>query len=171
MVSALRRVRYGVFQELFTDPAWLGVNLASLALIPQVVMLGRWLWRRSRAPYVPRTQVQQDRENYGRLLQDYESNLLLLESLIVIRSQTEAGSVPWTPELEQHFAETRDGVYNNLERRGNEESSMGILQKLDILEGRTVSLGEARQRRAELQARQAEIESHRLFIKRPQLDS
>lgn len=153
--------------DFLIDPSWLGVILTALALIlPAAGWTARGLWSRWRAPYVPRTHVHKDRENYGLLLQDYESNLALLESLIILRSQVEAGPGDWTPELEQHFAQTRDKVYRNLERRGDEEDAMGIFQKMDVLEGRTVSLGEALQKRADLRARQIEIENHRLFIRR-----
>jgi hypothetical protein len=71
------------------------------------------------------------------------------------------------PELEQAFTDTRARIYNSLEKDGPKEDDMGIFQKLDILEYRTVGLGEQLERRKMLQERQAEIEAHPLFIRRP----
>jgi hypothetical protein len=100
------------------------------------------------------------------LLQKYESYLDLLANLIILRAQHEAGPDEWTPELEQKFVETRDGIYHDLENRSKREKEMGDFQLLDILEGRMVGIADLRNKRAELQARQAEIESHPLFIRR-----
>ena len=62
--------------------------------------------------------------------------------------------------------QTRDRIYNSLEERSKKESSMGVFQLLDILEGRMVGIAEERRKRKNLHDRQAEIENHRLFIKR-----
>src|SRR5947209_19795793 len=106
----------------FTDPGWLAVLLATLALIPQLIKAGQWLWKRYQTRYIPRnTQAHKDRANYGLLLQKYESYLDLLENLIIIRAQHEAGPDEWNPELEQQFVETRDGIYHSLEKRSNVE--------------------------------------------------
>lgn len=99
-------------------------------------------------------------------MQKYESYLVILENLIIVRSHVEAGSDPWTPELEQPFIQTRDGIDDSLEKRGKKQADMGVFQLLDVLEGRMVGVAEERRKRAELEARQTEIESHRLFIKR-----
>ena len=131
-----------MLQGLFTDPAWIAVILATLAIIPQVVSLIRWAWRRWRAPYEPKTQIQADRAAYDSLLRQYDAYLNFLESLVVMRAQHEAGPDEWTPELWAGLVEHRDQIYENLENRGNKEEEMGIFQKLDILEGRTASLGE-----------------------------
>lgn len=112
------------------------------------------------------TQAHKDRRNYERLLQDYEGNLTLLENLIVIRSQVEASAEPWTSELESKALDIRDKIYRNLEKRSEHEKHMGIFQKMDVLEGRMVGIAEERRKRADLQARQTDIENHRLFIGR-----
>ena len=93
-----------------------------------------------------------------------------MEELIVIRAQSERDYENWTHEekqqVEQQFAQTKSGVYRNLERRGDREEGMGILQKLDILEGRMIGIAEERRKRGDLENRQAEIENHRLFTDR-----
>ena len=149
------------------EPEWWAVIIAVLALLPQLRNGGRWLWRRWSTRNLPRnTQVHQDRENYGLLLEKYDSYLTLLENLIVLRAQVEAGSDPWTPELEEEFVRVRDGIYQSLEKRSEVEKDMGDLQKLDILEGRMVGITDLRKRREELEERQAEIEAHPLFVRR-----
>jgi len=101
------------------------------------------------------------------LLDQYEKGLSLLEDLIIIRAQHGWRDREWTPELDQTFAETRDHVYDKFERESLDEDKMGIFQMLDVLEYRTVGLGEQKDRRQKLQERQAEIEAHKLFIPRP----
>lgn len=162
-----------MIRDFLTDPAWvavaacLAVILAAVASIPLVVQLGRWLGQRRQTRHLPKnTQVHKDRANYGRLLQKYEGYLTILENLIVVRSQVKRGSGPWTPELEQHFLQTRDHIFHELEKRGKREGQMGVFQLLDVLEERMVGIAEERRKRADLQARQAEIENHPLFIKR-----
>lgn len=108
----------------------------------------------------PRTQSQEDHDSYALLLQNYESYVELLNDLIILRAQVARGPDEWSPELEERFVETRDGIYQSLEK------PMGLFEKLDILEGRNTGLTDERKKRAELAARQAEIEGHRLFIKR-----
>ena len=157
--------------NFFTNPGWIAVILATIALLPQVVRLGSWLRTRWQTRHIPRnTQAHRDRANYTLLLQKYESYLILLENLIILRSQVEAGSEPWTIELEQQFVQTRDHIYNSLEERSKKESSMGVFQLLDILEGRMVGIAEERRKRENLHDRQAEIENHRLFIERDYSD-
>ncbi len=154
--------------DFLIDPAWLAVFLATVALIPSVVNVARRLRTRWQNRHIPRnTQVHKDRENYALLLEKYEGYLLLLENLIVIRSQVEVGPDPWPPELEQQFVQTRDAVYDSLEKRGKKEKDMGEFQLMDVLESRMVGIAEERRKRAELEARQAEIEDHPLFIKCP----
>ncbi len=151
----------------FTDPAWLAVLLATLALIPQLVKGGRWLWQRWQMRHFPKdTQPQKDRVAYGLLLQKYEGYLTMLENLIVLRSQVERGPDPFTPEMRERLVSLRDDIYASLEKRGKVENEMGDLQKLDILEGRMVGIADLRRRREELEERQAEIENHPLFIRR-----
>jgi hypothetical protein len=99
-------------------------------------------------------------------LQKYDAYLTLLENLIVLRSQVERGSDPWTLALEERFVRERDHIYNSLEKRSGVEKEMGTFQKLDILERRMVGIADLRRRREELKGRQDEIESHPLFIKR-----
>ncbi len=155
--------------DVLTDPAWLAVIIACVALLPQLVRLGiwsvkRWQTWRSTIP----TQSAKDRAVYGKLLDQYEKYLSLLEDLIILRAQFERGPDEWTPELQQKFSETRDMVYGSLEEQGDREEDMGIFQKLDILEDRTIGLAEQLKRRGKLRERQAEIEAHRLFIGRPE---
>jgi len=157
-----------MLKNILTDPTWLGVIIGTLALTPQVVKLGVWsvkrwkTWRNT----IP-TKSAKDRAVYGKLLDQYEQYLSLMEDLIILRAQFERGSDEWTPELQQRFSETRDRVYNSLEKQGDREDDMGIFQKLDILEERTIGLGEQLKRRGKLRDRQDEIEVHRLFIGRP----
>ena len=153
--------------DFLTDPSWLGV-IVTVAL-PVAGWAGRWAWeqwRRSKQPLVPQTQSKKDHRNYDLLLHKYESYLDLLSDLIVIRAQVEAGPDEYTPELEREFIRTRDGVYRRLEVRGEREKDMGVFQLLDVLEGRMVGAKEQRKKRTELEARQAEIEDHPLFVKR-----
>ena len=152
--------------DFLIEPEWLAVILAALALVPQLVTLGRWLHKRQQQGFIPQTQSKKDRANYSRLLQQYESYLDLLSDLIVIRSQIERGPDDFTPEMEQKFVRTRDGVYHSLEKRSKREKEMGVFQKLEVLEGRMVGMADLCNKRAELQTRQAEIEDHPLFIKR-----
>lgn len=111
-------------------------------------------------------QSAEDRENYIKLLDTYEQNLELFEEMIILRSRVLVGTEGWNSELQQQFVQTRDGIYDNLERNDPSYKDMGIFQKLDILEGRLVGIAEQRKRRDELQTRQAEIENHPMFIKR-----
>ncbi len=159
--------------DFLSKPEWLAVILAVLALMRQeIVGLGCWLWRRWQIRYIPtNTQVHKDRDNYSLLLQKYEGYLTILENLIVLRSQVEAGSDPWTPELEQQFVQTSDSIYDSLEKRSDHEEHMGVFQLLNVLEGRMVGIAEERRKRADLQTRQAEIESHPLFIGRSSVTS
>jgi hypothetical protein len=48
-----------------------------------------------------------DYATYVKLLDQYENYLNLLEDLIIIRSQVEAGSEEYTLELELEFVDTR----------------------------------------------------------------
>lgn len=142
--------------------AWLAVVLALVAIVPQI---SRWI-QGLRRRWQRRNELQssKDRRNYGLLLKQYRDYLDVLENLIILRSQIEAGSqTSSTPELRQGFENTRDGVYNSLEKRSDREEDMGVLQKLDVLEGRMVGVAEQRRMRDDLEARQAEIESHPLF--------
>jgi hypothetical protein len=157
-----------MLRDILTNPAWLAVVVAVVALIPQIIKAGIWSWRkwgewRNTIP----TKSAKDRANYAKLLDQYEKYLSLLEDLIIIRAQHEWGQHEWTPEVEQKFAETRDHVYHSLEKTSHTEDDMGVFQKLDVLEYRTVGLGEQIERRAELRQRQDEIEAHHLFIGRP----
>lgn len=159
-----------MLRDFLTDPfwlaiaAWLAVILATLALTPQVVGLGWWLRKRWQKRGEIETQSKKDRSNYASLLKQYQDYLDILENLIVLRSQIEAGPDEFTPELKQKLMDTRDRVYDSLEESSDREEDMGIFQKLDILEGRMVGIVEERRKRADLEVRQAEIESHRLFI-------
>lgn len=150
------------------SPGWWGVILATVALTPLIVALAKWLKHRWNTRHLPtNTQAHKDRRNYERLLRDYEGNLTLLEDLIVIRSQVEASkTTSWTSELQSKAVHTRDKIYRNLERRSENERHMGIFQKMDALEGRMVGIAEERRKRIDLETRQAEIESHHLFIGR-----
>src|SRR4051794_1028990 len=95
--------------NFLTEPEWLALIVSIVALTPQVVKLGRWLWKRRYQRFMPKnTQVHKDHTNYDLLLQKYEGYLTILQNLIILRSQIEAGSDPWTPELEQQFVQTRD---------------------------------------------------------------
>jgi hypothetical protein len=107
-----------------------------------------------------------DHATYVKLLDQYENYLNLLEDLIIIRSQVEAGSEEYTLELELEFVDTRDSIFHKLERSGERETQMGIFQKLDVLEGRNIGLEDQQDRRAELDDRQAKIERHPLFVGR-----
>ena len=159
-----------IILDFLTDPIWLGVAAWSaviLATLPQAVKLCRWLHKRRQQRFIPRTQSKKGRANYGLLLQKYESYLDLLSDLITIRSQIERGPDEFTPELEVEFVRTRDDVYHSLEKRSKREKEMGVFQLLEVLEERMVGTADLRNKRAELQTRQAEIENHPLFIKRP----
>jgi hypothetical protein len=161
-----------IILDFLTDPVWLGVAawsavmLATLALIPQAVKLGRWLHKRRQQRFIPQTQSKKDRANYGLLLQKYEGYLDILSDLIVLRSQLERGPDEFTLELELEFVRTRDDVYHSLEKRSKREKEMGVSQLLEVLEERMVGTADLRNKRDELQVRQAEIENHPLFIKR-----
>lgn len=153
--------------DFLADSGWVGV-IATVCL-PVVGVLARRVWKRVqkvREPFVPQTRGKKDHESYGLLLDRYGHFLSLLEDTIVIRAQVEAGRAPFTRELEHEFAQTRDDILDRLEKRGEREEDMGIFQKLDVLEGRMVGIAEGRKRRDALEARQAEIEAHPLFVKR-----
>lgn len=121
-------------------------------MAPQAIKLGSWLWGRWRTRHLPRnTQTQKDRKNYNLILEKYEGYLALLEDLIVLRSQVEAGPDSWTPELEREFTRVRDRIYCSLEKRSDAEKEMGDFQLLDILEGRMVGVTDLRNRREELE--------------------
>ena len=154
-------------QEYLTDPAWIAILVAVIALMPEAVRLAHWLWKRYKTPFKPKTQSSKDRENYALLLHKYKSYLGLLEDTIILKAQHNRGPDEWTPELEQRFVETLDGIYNSLERLSDREEDMGVFQLLDILEERMVGIVKERRERAELEERQAEIENHPLFIKCP----
>ena len=153
-------------QGYLIDPAWMAVFVAVVALMPEAVRLARWLRKRHKTPFTPKTQSGKDRENYALLLHKYKSYLGLLEDMIILKAQHNRGPDEWTPELEQRFVETLDGVYNSLEKFGDREDDMGVFQLLDILEERMVGTAKERRERAELEERQADIENHALFIKR-----
>lgn len=149
-----------------SNPAWVAVVLSSLALIPHLVRLVYWMSKRWQEPKRIKTQSMKDHATYVKLLDQYENYLNLLEDLIIIRSQVEAGSEEYTLELELEFVDTRDSIFHKLERSGERETQMGIFQKLDVLEGRNIGLEDQQDRRAELDDRQAKIERHPLFVGR-----
>lgn len=152
--------------DFFTEPEWIAVIIAIVALAPQVVTLVRWALKRWREPFTPQTQSKKDRHNYDLLLHKYEGYLDLFSDLIVLRARIEAGPSEYTPEMEQKFIRTRDGIYQSLETRAKHEKGMGVFQLLDILEGRMVDAKEQRKKRTALENRQDAIEEHPLFIRR-----
>ena len=86
--------------------------------------------------------------------------------MLILRSKIQRGDAANNPEIAQKLVETRDGLYWNLERQGEDESEMGDLQKLDHLESHNVGIEDLRKRREALEKLQCEIENHLLFIKR-----
>lgn len=151
--------------EIISETDWLAVILAVLAA-PPVSAGVRWVWKRWREPFTPKTQSKKDRRNYDLLLHQYEGYLDLFCDLIVIRARIEAGPSEYTPEMERKFITTRDGIYGSLETRAKHEKGMGIFQKLDILEGRMVGGKQQRDRRTALENRQDAVEEHPWFIRR-----
>ena len=151
--------------EILSGTDWVAVVVAVLVASPFTALV-QYVWKRWREPFTPETQSKRDRRNYDLLLHQYESFLDLLSDLIVIRAQIEAGPSEYTPEMEQRFITTRDGIYGSLETRGKHEKEMGIFQKLDVLEGRMVDAKEQRKKRTALENRQDAIEEHPLFIRR-----
>jgi hypothetical protein len=160
----------GGVRELLANPlfpSWLAAIFAFLALIPLGITAVRLLRRRWETRHLPRnTQVDQDRANYVKLLDKYEGYLALLRNLLILRSQMQWGNVEGNPDVERQFVQKRDALYQSIRRRGDNESDMGDLQKLDILESRNVGINDLRQRRRELEELQAEVENHPLFIPR-----
>src|SRR5215210_4323862 len=135
--------------DYLTEPEWLALIVAIVALIPQIIKLARRMWKRWNDRFMPRnTQVHKDRANYNLLLQKYEGYLVILENLIVLRYQVQRGPDPFTPELKQQFVQTRDGVYDNLEKRSKREKEMGVFQMLEVLEDRMVGMADLRNKRA-----------------------
>lgn len=164
--AATKREEGKTLPEFVTEPEWIAVIIAILALVLQAVIPVRRLRRRWREPIKHESQSKKDRHSYDFLLRKYEVYLDLLSDLIVIRAQVEAGPSEYTPEMEREFIRTRDGIYRSLETRGKHEKEMGVFQLMDILEGRMVGAKELRKRRTALEERQAEIEDHPLFIRR-----
>jgi hypothetical protein len=168
--TAVGEQNSGAISTFLADPiypAWAAAIFALLLLIPEIIKAGRWLRWRWETRHLPRnTQAHKDRTNYERLLQKYESYLIILENLIVLRSQIQAGPDPFTPELKEKLVKTRDHVSRELEHRSNVEKDMGIFQLLDVLEGRMVAIADLRRKREDLEKRQGDIEKHPLFIKR-----
>lgn len=162
----------GAVSKLLADPllpSWLAAFFALITVIPLAVAAWRWLRRWWKTRHLPRnTQVHQDRANYVLLLDKYEAYLTLLRNVLIIRSQTQHANVADNPEVVQKMVETRDGLYQILEKQGEDESEMGDLQKLDHLESRNVGIEDLIERRRKLEDLQAEIENHPLFIPRDQ---
>jgi hypothetical protein len=80
-------------------------------------------------------------------LDQYEQYLELLEKTQAIRQRH-----PENSKVEQETINTRDHIYDNLEK------PKGVLEKLDTLEARNVGMSHEENRRAHLRTRQAEIE-------------
>lgn len=152
--------------EFLHDPAWLAVLLSALALIrpvKQARRLNDW-WQTRHFPKNLRSH--KDRKDYELLLRKYEAYLDLLENLIVTRSQVEEGSREWTPGENDTAIAVRENIYSYLEQHAKKEKDMGVFQLLDVLDRRMVGATEERSKRSQLEARQAEIEKHPLFVKR-----
>lgn len=157
-----------MLREFLTDPfslavaAWLAVIIAVIAIFrPEIA----GLLHRLRGRWQERTELQssKDRKNYDVLLGRYQKYLDILENLIIVRAQLERGSEGFTPEMRQQLQDTRDGVYHDLEKRGEDEKDMGTFQLFEVLEERMVGIADQCRKREDLEARQAEIEDHPLF--------
>jgi hypothetical protein len=90
-----------MLHDVLTNPAWLAVVIAVGALIPQVKKARIWSWRKWRdwRNTIP-TQGAKDRKNYGKLLDQYEKYLSLLERVMNLRENRIEMRIPrsvWFP--------------------------------------------------------------------------